>query len=90
MLESFPSMIEAWVPAASSYARSMDGLFTLIFISVGIAFAVRGEPMPDAAAQRFAGLIHAVLAAVVTWIGYKVKEKQDEEKPNNEESDDER
>ncbi len=38
MLERLPSMIDGLVPAASTYARDIDGLFTLIFVSVGIWF----------------------------------------------------
>ncbi len=38
MLERFPSVISGLVPQASSYAAGMDGLFTLILISVGIWF----------------------------------------------------
>ncbi len=33
-------MIEAYVPAASTYARDIDGLFTLIFVIVGFWFVV--------------------------------------------------
>jgi cytochrome c oxidase subunit 2 len=34
-LSWLPSLIEPWVPAASSYAGDIDGLFTLIFLIVG-------------------------------------------------------
>ncbi len=38
MLDRIPSMIESAVPNASTFAGSIDGLFTIIFVSVGIWF----------------------------------------------------